>query len=503
VPADDRTAAHISSPQWQSFEMRMRARRAERCLQRAAGAIENGTPADAREALDEVRILNPTDPRVPDLETRLAELDGRVAASSGTELRSPERPIADVFTASAIVGAPPVPDLELPLLSREPQPASNEPELVSPTAFEPVLDFDRIGTTPLEGWSGLALAPPSRQWTRVTGILAFSVLVSALIGWQTWAHRDLIPAMPSAQPDVDARTGLAAGPPQLAGIAPGVARETTPSPISSSQPNPQPVEQPVSTSSPNDNEVVASPSAATVTTNVGGSDPTGTKGTPAIIPLQSAQLTALAGRETAPPANTPSRIPARQPESLTDAPVSENRPTASPTAPALPVTTPPPPISTPAATAAASPAAREESSVIAPVNTVPLRPEPPPSIPTAPSASSSSLTFGVRDQSAGVRAALSRYETAYSKLDVEAVHSVWPSLDERALMRAFEGLSSQRVSLGSCTVDVNGNAARADCAGTAAWTPKVGGGERTTSRKWTFDLTESDGTWRIVRVQAR
>jgi len=102
-----------------------------------------------------------------------------------------------------------------------------------------------------------------------------------------------------------------------------------------------------------------------------------------------------------------------------------------------------------------------------------------------------------------VRATLNRYEAAFTRLDVAAVHSVWPSLDERALTRAFDGLASQRVSLGSCSVNVNGTAARADCSGTAAWTPKVGGGEHMTSRKWTFDLTESDGAWRIVRVQAR
>jgi hypothetical protein len=108
-----------------------------------------------------------------------------------------------------------------------------------------------------------------------------------------------------------------------------------------------------------------------------------------------------------------------------------------------------------------------------------------------------------RDQSAAVRAALTRYETAYSKLDVGAVQSVWPSLDQHALSRAFDGLASQRVSLGNCSVNVNGSAARADCSGTAAWTPKIGGGERTASRKWTFDLRESDGAWRIVRVQAR
>lgn len=497
----------------------MRARRAERCLQRAAGAIENGSPADAREALDEARILSPTDPRVTDLDARLVELDRRMAASSGAELSSPDRALVDVFRGSAIAGPALVSDPRIggiegastlafhPLGLREQRKASNEPEPVSPTGvFEPALDFDRIRTTSLEGWSGLALALPSRQWGRITGILAFSVLLSAFIGWQTWAHKDLIPAIPSAQSEVDARTGLAAGPPRLAGVAARAARATAPSPeISSPRPDPKAVEQPVSTSN-DEHEVVASPSAATVTSNRGDSGPAGTKGTPAVIPPLSGQLTAPAGREPAPPANTASRIPARQPESLTDAPVTENRPPASSTAPALPaVTTPPPPISTPPLSAAPSPAARDESSVIAPVNSVPPRAEPAPSLPSPPppSAASPSLTFGVRDQSAGVRATLNRYETAYSKLDVEAVHSVWPSLDQHALARAFDGLTSQRVSLGSCTVNVNGNAARADCAGTAAWTPKVGGGERITSRKWTFDLTESDGTWRIVRVQAR
>ena len=109
----------------------------------------------------------------------------------------------------------------------------------------------------------------------------------------------------------------------------------------------------------------------------------------------------------------------------------------------------------------------------------------------------------IPDPRAAIRATLGRYESAYTLLDASAVQAVWPSLDHRALARAFEGLASQRVSLGSCDVNVTGETAKANCSGTAAWTPKVGGGSRSTSRRWVFDLTQADGAWRIVRVDAR
>jgi len=59
------------------------------------------------------------------------------------------------------------------------------------------------------------------------------------------------------------------------------------------------------------------------------------------------------------------------------------------------------------------------------------------------------------------------------------------------------------VALQNCNVEVAGSTARANCSGNAAWTPKVGGGERKSARNWTFDLSELDGSWRIVHVQAR
>jgi hypothetical protein len=114
-----------------------------------------------------------------------------------------------------------------------------------------------------------------------------------------------------------------------------------------------------------------------------------------------------------------------------------------------------------------------------------------------------SLAASAPDQRAAIRATLGRYEAAYSDLDVAAVQAVWPALDQRALAHAFDSLASQRVSLENCSIDVDRGSARANCSGTTAWTPKVGGGFRSTARKWVFDLSESQGSWHIVRVQAR
>jgi hypothetical protein len=108
------------------------------------------------------------------------------------------------------------------------------------------------------------------------------------------------------------------------------------------------------------------------------------------------------------------------------------------------------------------------------------------------------------DESLVVRSVLNKYERAYSSLDAGAASAVWPGVDRAALARAFEGLASQRVSLKSCDVAVDGAAARAQCSGTATWVPKVGGGgARTAARQWEFELRKRDGDWEIERAIAR
>lgn len=140
----------------------------------------------------------------------------------------------------------------------------------------------------------------------------------------------------------------------------------------------------------------------------------------------------------------------------------------------------------------------------------PARPVPTPAIPATMEPAESKPVAALApkaepklDETSIVRSVLTRYERAYSSLDAGAASAVWPGVDRPALERAFDGLTSQRVSLQSCDVTVNGAAARALCSGTATWVPKVGGGARTAARRWDFDLRKRDGDWEIERAVAR
>ena len=200
-------------------------------------------------------------------------------------------------------------------------------------------------------------------------------------------------------------------------------------------------------------------------------------------------------------ADVPPPVPADATPSAAEPADDGPVPTRAVTPPLVPVdSTPTLPISSTSATAVPSaplpPAAdapsrdtnltaRLASSNVAPVPG--LAPPPPP-----------------RDEPAEVREVLSSYEEAYSRLDPSLARAVWPAVDERALSRAFSSLASQQVTLGRCDVSVNGATARATCAGTATWTPKVGGGgARTEARRWTFDLRKAGDAWRIERAVAR
>lgn len=66
--------SHTASGEWQSFEARMRRRRAERCILRAEVAAEAGALDDAREALAEARKLAPWLAEIETVEARLFPL---------------------------------------------------------------------------------------------------------------------------------------------------------------------------------------------------------------------------------------------------------------------------------------------------------------------------------------------------------------------------------------------------------------------------------------------
>ncbi len=102
-----------------------------------------------------------------------------------------------------------------------------------------------------------------------------------------------------------------------------------------------------------------------------------------------------------------------------------------------------------------------------------------------------------------IRDALQQYRQAYTSLDAHAARAVWPSLDEQALARAFQSLSAQKIVFEGCDVDVRGVRATADCRGEASYVRKVGNRDpQTEARQWRFELAQSNGAWRIAKVEA-
>jgi len=103
-----------------------------------------------------------------------------------------------------------------------------------------------------------------------------------------------------------------------------------------------------------------------------------------------------------------------------------------------------------------------------------------------------------------VRRLLDEYTGAFERLDVGATKAVWPSVDGKALQRAYAQLSAQRLTLQSCGITISGSTANARCRGSATYQPRIGNRPvEIASREWTFDLSKGDTDWRIVNTFVR
>ena len=102
-----------------------------------------------------------------------------------------------------------------------------------------------------------------------------------------------------------------------------------------------------------------------------------------------------------------------------------------------------------------------------------------------------------------IYAALHEYERAYGQLDANAVRAVWPSVDTRALERAFHDLKSQRLVFDQCDIELARGTATAACRGRATYETRAGQqSARSEPREWTFTLQKNDEAWRIVSATA-
>jgi hypothetical protein len=212
--------------------------------------------------------------------------------------------------------------------------------------------------------------------------------------------------------------------------------------------------------------------------------------------------TAVARREE--PRRPPPAVAATTPSSAVAAVNSAPPVPIVSSAPAIPIVSSPPAVpvvSSPPAVPVVIPApAVPVVSSAAPV-TAPS-PAPPPSAPI--SAPTPTPSAGVTDDARAVGVALNRYQEAFSALDVNAAHAVWPNVDVKALARAFDQLDEQTFHLEGCNITVAGARAQADCGGNTRYVRKVGNkGLRVEPRRWHFTLRQTSDRWVIDAVDAR
>jgi hypothetical protein len=63
--------SHTTTCEWQTFEARMRWRRADHLLRQACAAVDTASRREALQLLDEARALCPTHPLLPEILARL------------------------------------------------------------------------------------------------------------------------------------------------------------------------------------------------------------------------------------------------------------------------------------------------------------------------------------------------------------------------------------------------------------------------------------------------
>jgi hypothetical protein len=227
---------------------------------------------------------------------------------------------------------------------------------------------------------------------------------------------------------------------------------------------------------------------------------------------------------TASPARTPARATATTIGSPADVAATRTRPKTPPSAgpthevaPAIALTAPAPlptPLPAPAAVNTTAQPARPLPPAPAPT-VEPPREAPPTTVP-APTASAAAASTAagpaavtpspapvVADRRA-VEDVLSRYRAAFGRLDPSATQAVWPTVESRALRRAFDRLQEQELEFDACGIDINGLQALASCNGTARFVPKIGNRNmRSEPRVWVFYLRKGVDGWIIESVDSR
>jgi len=126
----------------------------------------------------------------------------------------------------------------------------------------------------------------------------------------------------------------------------------------------------------------------------------------------------------------------------------------------------------------------------------------PPPAAAAPAPAASAVSVVAVEQNA-VLEILREYTRAYQALDVKATAAVWPSVDRRALTRAFSTLKSHQLELEDCRVTIADTSATSHCRGMVEYVRKIGSDTpRTGYQDLVFKMRKLGGDWFIDEVSA-
>lgn len=189
-------------------------------------------------------------------------------------------------------------------------------------------------------------------------------------------------------------------------------------------------------------------------------------------------------------------------------------PPPAPTVLAPPVSRDPVPrVVTPAVNTAAPPPAPTATPVATPTPTPTSTPAPTPTLtptPTRPATRDAAKEPApaapptLATERAAVQSVLDRYRRAFGTLSSFEIQTFWPTVNTKALDKAFDQLERQEFEFDTCRISLAGSRADAACAGTATFVPKVGSKTpRVEPRRWTFQLVRENGAWVIERVESR
>jgi hypothetical protein len=144
------------------------------------------------------------------------------------------------------------------------------------------------------------------------------------------------------------------------------------------------------------------------------------------------------------------------------------------------------------------------------IDSLPVPPTPPATVASAALARSDAaeavpaVSSTARDEERNIYRVVQQYERAYEQLDVNAARAIWPSVDARALARAFDGLKEQQLEFASCRVTVAAGEATVVCGGRASYVTRVGHhAMRNEPREWTFRLRKIDANWLIAKAEVQ